>query len=283
MNRIKIFTRSFDLKLYRYSRGLYETLGIPVVRLTDQSADGYFYTMLKDEECDVAINIDEDAFITDPDAMFRLVDYVVEGGYANAGCPDGGGFCPRVANPIVTNPFFNILNLKLIRTAFSRKAVKEFNYLEHKEQMISSFPKERLETRYDFGRDDQEPYYRFFLWMAFNFKTLYLPSQRHDDGTTTILLDPEGNRICMHSWFARFYTTPDWAVKFFEPQRGMQKARIDALINEAYSIRGLEKPRFGFTDRLAFLGNKIIRWIIKVPQRISRWPYKLRKKLSKNR
>ena len=63
----------------------------------------------------------------------------------------------------------------------------------------------------------------------------------------------------------------------------MQKARIDALINEAYSIRGLEKPRFGFTDRLAFLGNKIIRWIIKVPQRISRWPYKLRKKLSKNR
>lgn len=48
--RIKIFCRSFDLKLYRYSRGLYEQLGIPVVRLTDQSADGYFYTMLRDEE-----------------------------------------------------------------------------------------------------------------------------------------------------------------------------------------------------------------------------------------
>lgn len=280
MNRIKIFTRSFDLKLYRYSKGLFDSLGIPVVRLTDQSADGYFYTILKDEECDVAINIDEDAFLTDPQAMLRLADYVVENGYANAGCPDGGGFCPRVANPIVTNPFFNILNLKLIRTAFSRKAVKEFNYLEHKDEMISRFPAERLETKYNFDRNEQEPYYPFFLWLAYSFKTLYLPSARHADGTSTILMDPQGNPICMHSWYARFYTTPDWAVRFFEPNRGMQKARIDALIDEAYAIRSIRRPVFGFSDRLSFLGNKIIRWVIKVPQRISRWPYKLKRKLS---
>ena len=279
--RIKIFTRSFDLKLYRYSRGLFENLGIPVVRLTDQTADGYFYTMLKDTDCDIAINIDEDAFITDPDAMLRLVDHVVENGYANAGCPDGGGFCPRAGNPVVTNPFFNIFNLKLIRTKFSKGAVKEFSYPRHKEELIASFPKERLETNWTFDRYVYEPYYQFFLWLAYNFKTLYLPSKRHEDGTSTVLLDLEGNTICMHSWFARFYTTPDWAVKFFEPTRGMQKARIDALINQAYSIRGLQKPEFGFKDKLAFVGNKVLRWIIKVPQRISRWPYKLKIKLAK--
>ena len=279
MERIKIFTRSFNLRLYRNSRELFDRLGVPSVRLTDQTADGYFYTMLKDTQCDVAINIDEDAFLADPEAMFRLADYVIENGYANAGCPDGGGYCPRSGNPLVTNPFFNILNLKLIRTKFDKKEVKEFDYAAHKDEMIRRFPKERLETKYDFERCDYEPYYRFFLWTAYNFKTLYLPSARHEDGTSTILLDLEGKTLCMHSWFARFYTTPDWAVKFFEPKRGMQKARIDALIDQTYSIRGMERPKFGVFDRLLFFGDKIIRWVIKVPQRISRWPYKIRKKI----
>lgn len=281
MERIKIFTRSFDLRLYRNSRGLYESLGIPVVRLTDQSADGYFYTMLKDTDCDIAINIDEDAFLVSPQAALELVGLVVREGYANAGCPDGGGFCPRAGNPIVTNPFFNVFNLKLIRTRFSRAAVREFDYPSHKESMVASFPKERLETKWTFDRYVYEPYYSFFLWLAYSFKTLYLPSERHADGTTTILKDPQGRIICMHSWFARFYTTPSWAVRFFEPQRGIQKARIDALIDECYGLRGMTRPHFTFADRLSFLGNKIIRWTIKVPQRISRWPYKIRLKLSK--
>ena len=107
--RIKFFCRSFDLRLYLLSKGLYESLGYECVRLTDQSADGYFYTMLKDNSCDIAINVDEDCFITNPDAVFSLVEYVIENGIANAGCPDGGGAVPRGANPIVTNPFFNIL------------------------------------------------------------------------------------------------------------------------------------------------------------------------------
>ena len=281
MERIKIFTRSFDLRLYRNAKGLFDMLDVPVVRLTDQSADGYFYTILKDKECDIAVNIDEDAFLTDPDAMFRLITYVVDNGYANAGCPDGGGFCPRAANPIVTNPFFNILNLKLIRTKYDRKAIKEFSYKEHKEEMTKLFPKERLETKYDFDRVDQEPYYPFFLWLAYNFKTLYLPSQRHEDGMTTILKDLDGNMLCLHTWFARFYTTPTWIVKFVDSKRGMQKKRIDAVIDQAYSIRGIERSVFGFSDRLTFIGNKIIRWIIKVPQRVSRWPYKLKKKISR--
>ena len=56
---------------------------------------------------------------------------------------------------------------------------------------------------------------------------------------------------------------------------------LDALIDECYGLRGMARPVFTFADRLLFLGNKIIRWAIKVPQRISRWPYKIRIKLSK--
>lgn len=255
MERIKIFTRSFDLKLYSYSRALYEGLGIPVVRLTDQSADGYFFTMLKDEECDIAINIDEDAFLVDPDAMMELVDYVVANGYANAGCPDGGtDAVPRGGNSKVTNPFFNVFNLAMIR---------------------QKFDKSQLHRRLD----DCEPYYPFFLWMAENFKILYLPAEKHADGITTVLKDLQGRTICVHSWFARFYSMPSFMVKFAQKDKDNQKGRIDALIHEAYAARGMELPVFGFSDRISFVLNKVVRWAIKVPQRISRWPYKIKRKL----
>lgn len=258
--RIKIFTRSFDLRLYRLAKGLFcdwkDAAGnpIPCVRLTDQSADGYFFTMLKDMECDVAINIDEDAFIIDPQAVIDLVDTLLDGGYANIGCSDGDP-ATTGRDKIVTNPFFNVFNLALIRTKFDRS------------QLHRKF-------------EDAEPYYPFFHWMAATFPTLYLPARRHTDGITTIALDPQGRTLCLHTWFSRFYSMPSWLVRRIEPSQGMQKTRIDAIIREAYATRGKEVPSFGLTDRIAFGWNKLVRWIIKVPQRVSRWPYKLKRKLA---
>lgn len=257
--RVKIFTRSFDLMLYRFAKGLWDGIDcVDIVRLTDQSADGYFFTMLKDTDCDIAVNIDEDAFVCSPEAVNDLVKLMIDKGYANIGCPDAGEGLPRTGNPKVTNPFFNILNLKLIRSKFDRKALKAY-------------------TEY------YEPYYPFYLWMADNFETLYLPSVKHADGITTVLQDPQGRAVCKHSWYARFYSMPDFMVRRIQGDQGMQKARIDALIHEVYGERGVALPEFGAKDRLAFLGNKIIRWLIKVPQRISRWPAKIRRKLKKSK
>ena len=257
--RIKIFTRSFDLRLYRRASGLFYDMTdrrgrpIPCVRLTDQSADGYFYTMLKDTACDIAINIDEDAFVTNPEAVLDLVDKVVEEGYVNAGYSDGEESTTG-RDKVVTNPFFNVLNLSLIRTRFDRKLMVR-----------------RLE--------DSEPYYPFFHFLAANFKTLYLPSERHSDGTTTIAYDTQGRVLCLHTWFSRFYATPSWAVKFFEPERGTQKARIDAIIRDAYAIREREVKPFSLADSIGFALDRTLRWIIKVPQRVSRWPYKIKRKI----
>lgn len=256
--KIKIFTRSFDLRLYRLARTLFEGMTwngevIRCVRLTDQSADGYFYTMLRDTECDIAVNIDEDAFLTDPQAVIDLIGTVIEGGYANAGASDGDP-ATTGRDKIVTNPFFNVFNLSLIRTKFDKSLMKrELN--------------------------DAEPYYPFFRWMASEFKTLYLPCRRHSDGITTELLDNQGRTICLHTWFSRFYSMPSWIVRRIEPSQGTQKARIDAIIREAYASRKTEVPQFGFADNAAFAANKVIRWIIKVPQRVSRWPYKLKRKI----
>lgn len=263
--RIKIFTRSFSLELYRQAQVLFTNLvDIPVVRLTDQTADGYFYTILKDKSCDIAINIDEDAFLVNPQAMLDLVEFVVENEYANAGCPDGGGGCPRGGNPLVTNPFFNILNLDLIRTKFTTKqAIQKFNYDEVKAEMIAKFPVERLISNYNFDSVDYEPYYPFFFWLAYNFKTYYLPSERHVDGVSTILFNHLDYPICLHSWFARFYkVTED------------QTLRINNLIDEAYTKRQMTRLRFTRKNQLQFVIDLVIRWCIKVPQRIMGWPRK---------
>ena len=254
--RVKVFTRSFDLKLYRLAKGLFEDLGYPCVRLTDQSADGYFYTMLRDKDCDVAINIDEDAFLVDPQAVKDLVDRVVREGWANAGYSDGDP-ATTGRNKVVTNPFFNVFNLALIRTKFDRSAIPARGFA------------------------DAEPYYPFFLWMAREFRTLYLPCRRHADGISTVALDEQGRTVCMHAWFSRFYSMPSWLVRRIEPTQGRQKERIDALIREAYALRGLPLPKFRPLDRMAFAGNKVLRWIIKVPQRVARWPWKLRRALQK--
>ena len=258
--RIKIYTRSFDLRLYSFAKGLFQDIkgpdGNPIVckRLTDCSADGYFYRMLNDKECDIAVNIDEDAFIIDPQAVTDLITAMVnQPDCANIGYSDGTA-ATTFRNKIVTNPFFNVLNLRLIRTKYDKKALKR-------------------------DYNDAEPYYPFFKWMAKEFDTVYLPCERHSDGRTTVAMDTERRVVCLHTWFSRFYSMPKWMIHISDKSASAQKSRIDAIIREAYATRGILVPQFTAGDRIRFAGDKTIRWIIKVPQRISRWPYKIKRKI----
>ena len=266
--QIKVFTRSFSLELYIYAAKLFETAEIPVVRLTDKTADGYFYAMLKDEGCDIAINIDEDAFVVSMDAVLDLADYMLQNNYANCGMPDGGALPIRGHNPIVTNPFFNILHLEKIREQIhSLKDIKQFDVDAVKEEMIKRFPQEvRLVSNYNFDSIDPDPYYPFFLWLAHHFKTLYLPCSQHADGSSTVLYTPDNKELCKHSWYSRFYKVNKFHTR-----------RIERLINEVYSQRGEKKPEISFTKRLHIVGDMLIRYIIKVVMRILGWPRKWKK------
>ena len=237
--KIKIFTRSANIELYTYSQKLIEC-NYPKVRLCNTTADGYFYKMLSDIDCDVAINIDEDAFLTDQDALLDLVKYVVENDIANVGMPDGGMLYVRAFNPIITNPFFNILNLKLIREKFSLEEVMTFDYLKHKQELITRFPKQLLAfNENSFDCSDYEPFYPFFFWLAYNFKILYLRGEEHNDGISTILHNHENKPFLYHSWWSRVYDTD----KF-------HRERIKSLISEVYTIRNKQ-----FT-----ISNSILLW-----------------------
>lgn len=262
--RVKFFTRSFSLELYRCASGLFQVEGIPCVRLTDQTADGYFFTMLDDRDCDVAINIDEDAYIYDMEAVLDLAEYVLEQGYANAGCPDCGPGSPRGGNPIVTNPFFNIFNLELIRTRWQgKKPVRKLRYDDVKEELQARFdcPYPLESARFD--SLDCEPYYNFFFWLACHFRTLYLPSYRHDDGFSTVLLAPDRRRLCAHSWYSRRYKIVQ-----------MHTQRIDRLIDEVYGYRALPRPRFTKGDERAFRADLAVRYLRKCVSRVCGWPRK---------
>lgn len=266
---LKVFCRSFDLRLYERSRAFYASLGIPMVRLTDQSADGYFYTMLADTGCDIAINIDEDCFLASPDAVIELVNLARRENYANIGCPDGGGATPRNGNPLVTNPFFNIFNLRLIREqAGSAKQIR---------QAVHAYAQQLpAHTTAHF----EEPYYPFFLWLNQHFRTLFLPSKKHPDGWTTLLYMPDaGTLICAHTWLARFYSVPSFIVRHWQQNAGKQQQRIDACISEIAALRAaagtpVTLPSCRLTDSLRYTADKSLRWCIKVPQRIANWPKK---------
>lgn len=269
--RVKFFTRSFSLELYEQAKHLFESSGYPCVRLTDQTADGYFFTMLDDDECDVAINVDEDAYIEDLEAVLDLAEYVLEHGYANAGCPDCSPGCPRDGNPLVTNPFFNIFDLQMIRT--KRRGKKEgtrevrlFKYDDVKQELCANFDYDGpLPENPHFDSIFVEPYYNFFFWMAYNFKTLYLQNAKHSDGLSTIVYW-HGRCLCKHSWMSRFYR-----------QRSDQTARINALIDEVCATRGMKRLDFSAMQILHFRLDHLMRFVIRVPQRIANWPRKWKK------
>jgi hypothetical protein len=185
-----------------YSRAMFfVNLPYPKVRLTGTTADGYFYQLLEDTEADIIINIDEDAFVFDINRLKSLIDYVIQNDYVNCGMPDGGVVHLRRMNPLVTNAYFNILNVREIRKLFSVKAVQEFPF--YKDNYMDNFPKDLLRGEYKFV--NYESYYPFFIWLSQHFKTLYLDAENHPDGESTTLYNHLHEPFLIHTWYSRMY------------------------------------------------------------------------------
>lgn len=242
-DKIKIYTRSANVELYRYSQKLID-LPYKRVRLYGTTADGYFYQMLEDQKCDVAINIDEDAFVMDNVALQSLLDYVIENDIVCCGMHDGGVLPIRFCNPIIQNPFFNIINLKAIREKFNREEIEHFDYAAHKEELKKLLP-DYLKDYEGLKYDNYEPYYNFFFWVAKNFKLMYLDVDEHKDGYTTIVYNQEHKPILLHTWWSREYGKDE-----------IHTPRIKAVIDEAYIAQGKKKPCIFFTLIWRWLENK---------------------------
>ena len=196
--RIKIYTRSMNDVLYHKSMALC-SLPYEKVQLKNTSAEGYLYQVIADTEADWVVNIDEDAFVTNIGALKRLIDYCIKNSYVNCGMPDGGVVHLRDGNPLVTNPYLNILNTKALREQFS---ADKLNENPDKDRFTQT---DILVGAHDFSATDVEPYYPFFIWLCNHFKTLYLKATNHPDGESTVLYNHLGEEVLIHTWYSRYY------------------------------------------------------------------------------
>ncbi len=251
--RIKIYTRSMNDVLYHKSMALC-TLPYEKVRLLETSADGYLYQMVQDSDADWVINIDEDAFVCNLDAMKRLIDYCLENGYDNCGMPDGGVVHLRDGNPLVTNPYFNILNTKAIREQFG------INLLNEKPDRSRFTQNDLLVGAHNFDNTSEEPYYPFFIWMSNHFKTLYLKATNHPDGESTVLYNHLGEPFLIHTWYSRFYNRDRFHTH-----------RIDNVFREACTKQNVKYNNpLGDTLECMFLRakNGLLRFVVKLKKMI---------------
>ena len=220
---VKVYTRSLNPILYRKAMALCN-LPYEKIRLTGTSAEGYLYQIINATDADWVVNIDEDAFVCNTEALESLLEYCMENGYVNCGMPDGGVVHLRDGNPLVTNPYFNIFNAKAIREQianFSTHAsLPDPNRFTQKELLVGS---------YDFDNLDGEPYYPFFIWLSNHFKTLYLKANNHPDGESSILYNHHGEPFLIHTWYSRFYNRDSFHTH-----------RIDNAFREACRIQGVE-------------------------------------------
>lgn len=216
--RIKVYTRSMDERLYRRSMS-FVPFDVPRERIVGSTALGYLETLIEDESADLVVNVDEDAYISHPERVVELAQTVVEGGYATCGIPDGGAISHRVFNPVTTNPFFNVFNTGLIRTRYEHGCSD--GELERPGELEALLPPNLVHERYQWG--DHESYDALFLWIRRHFPVLYLTAHEHADGVSTILLDDQGRPFLNHSWYTREYMRDRHHTR-----------RIHALINETH-------------------------------------------------
>ncbi|MDX6182204.1 hypothetical protein SGQ44_08955 [Flavobacterium sp. Fl-77] len=197
--KIAIFTRSMNYSLYKISNN---TLTLPFkhYRLTYTTAQGYLDKILE-YDIDYAINIDEDAFVVDNLAILDLLEYCIKEEIVNCGIRDGGVLQIRYGNPLVTNPFFNIFNVKKIKENYSKSQVDD---CLKKDIDYDNLLPNNLPYKYEIS-NNYEPFYPFFLWLNINHKVLYLEGKQHNDNYSTILYNHKGEQMLFHSWFSREY------------------------------------------------------------------------------
>ena len=179
----------------------------------------FIYRVIENAQ-DIAVVCDEDCFVTDWGAVEALCDDVKKYNFTHSGMPDGVVCHHRNFNWAVTNPFFLVLNtieLRKVLFMVDRDRVNRTQYVEWLEYIKPPFVNGQSPNKH------YEPYDGLFYWLAQNGKPLYLESENHKDGLSTIL-KRNGSIFSLHSWFSRVYG-----------RDAKHTNRINALYNEARS------------------------------------------------
>lgn len=184
MNRITIYTRSYHSDLFAMMCEFIPDF-FEVERMTGynawEDADRFLRDVIK--ECDhYAVIMDEDMFTYNFAAIPAMVQHMAANGYTHAGMPDRGVSPHRTLSWYVLNPFFNIINCKLIKERGGLAPVDCPKFMAA--PMFEIFDDLYLQ-----------------MWKVGN--PLYLNAATLSDGLTTHLQDHDGNYFALHTWHSR--------------------------------------------------------------------------------
>lgn len=209
---ITFFTRSMNDDLFQRCSSLVPN-EFEHKQIKDEKAFDYFLAIMRRCNTTWAVNIDEDAYISDFNELLNLIEFLDDEGYDFAGVPDGG-VCHRRFNPLIHNAFFNILNIKSIKESFGRVRKSKFvgRYSDEWKEIYEKFiPFKHKKLRY---LKNKEPYYKFFWSLYSNdlkpyFMNAYEPGQinQQEDIDTTVVLSHREKPFLYHAWYARLFSS----------------------------------------------------------------------------
>lgn len=165
----------------------------------------YMFRKLKNKKYDWIIMADEDVFFYEADLVFDVIENMMENGFSICGVRDGGVIKHRFHNPEAINTFFSIINFSDLKEKYNLKEIKSFQ--KHAPELYQNKDYSQLPYRFDI-QSLREPYYCLYFWAHHNnYKFLYLDTINPvgDDKVGNVILSPSGEKIAMHSWYARAY------------------------------------------------------------------------------
>lgn len=146
---------------------------------------------------DYVINIDEDCYVTDFNAIYQLIEHMSQTGSTHYGMPDALIYHPlRNNSTSVHNPFFNIFDVKMCAEIWATKP-------EVTDEICTM----------------DECFNALFLKLNHYGKSLQMDTKTHKDGITTV------TPFLMHTWYSRTYGNDPYHTQ-----------RIDNIYNEAKAI-----------------------------------------------
>ena len=206
--------RSLSDELYKISSSLISDK-YDRYQFKKTSALGYFLNICELPN-DWVVNIDEDAFLTNIEALLDLIRYMNENDYGYCGVTETNINIRQDFSQIYPNAFFTVLNLKSIRNAF-------YELMNRHAAFRFFFTKRQIKrTRIFITSNRGEPYYPFFEWLN-NHDLRYLNLPHSEDGMITIVKNINGVEFLKHAWFARGWKSPEhhWRYKKIFNQIGL--------------------------------------------------------------
>lgn len=171
-------------ELYRMNLRILNYIPWPKIAVQDPPALDYMIHCIEGykDKYDWIINLDDDAFLCDFQALYDLMVYMEENEYDICGMPDGLTYTPRdVFNPVSMNPFFNVIQLKTIKhklrspqdmvAPYHPSLLKYVDVAKYHPEMWGKTADQLDGSEFPVG---YEPYYPFFYGITPKVKILWL-------------------------------------------------------------------------------------------------------------